>query len=127
MIKTNIILLLVHALLALPANAAEQTVFYGIWGTKNQCAGNPIKPGGTVLDTPFEISKDWLRQGGQWCRLNWGPVEKRKQGYFSVANALCGEDNAQSYFLGFVLAKNDLTIRWAFPHKSGPLNKCMPN
>lgn len=99
-------------------------MFYGHWGTQAQCDKKSIKPGGTVLSAPFEIDKRWFKQGQQWCLLNWGVIEKRKNGYFTAANALCGEDAPQSYFLGLELKNNELTLRWDFPRKNGPLMRC---
>jgi hypothetical protein len=111
-------------LLAFPAMSKTHEMFYGSWGTQAQCDKKPIKPGGTVLSTPFEIDKRWFKQGQQWCLLNWGVIEKRENGYFTAANALCGEDAPQSYFLGFELKNNELTLRWDFPRKNGPLMRC---
>ncbi|CAN0545708.1 unnamed protein product, partial [Ectocarpus sp. 8 AP-2014] len=36
----------------------------------------------------------------------------------------CGEDAPQSYFLGLELKNNELTLRWDFPRKNGPLMRC---
>lgn len=113
-------------LLAFPAAAAadEREVFYGTWGTAEQCARAPLKPGGTVLAEPFEISADWLRQGRFWCRLTWGPMERREDGLFTGAHAQCGEDSVRGYFLGMTLSGDDLTLRWHFPFSNGPLARC---
>lgn len=117
------------ALLALPGlagavDADERAAFYGVWGTPKQCAREPIKPGGTVIAQPFEISADGLRQGQFGCHLRWGPIERREDGLFTVANAQCGEDSARSYLLGLVLSGKDLTLRWDFPVSNGPLRRC---
>ncbi|MEM8795847.1 MAG: hypothetical protein AAGE61_09800 [Pseudomonadota bacterium] len=108
-----------------PANAEDgHKTFYGTWGTEKQCAREPIKEGGTVLSEPFEIDREWLRQGTFFCRLNWGPIEKRQDGVFTGANAQCGEDSVRGYFLGFVLSNDQLTVRWDFPQSNGPLDRC---
>ncbi len=112
------------ALFAVPAAADDRTVFYGTWGTAKQCAGAPIRPGGTVVAEPFVISSGWLKQGRFWCRLSWGPVERRGNGYFSGAHAQCNEDAVRGYFLGMILSGDDLTLRWDFPLSSGPLRRC---
>ena len=109
---------------AFPASGMTHDMFFGSWGTKAQCEGEPIKPGGTVLSAPFEIDKLWLKQGQQWCALNWGVIEKRKDGFFTAANALCGEDSPQSYFLGLELKEQNLTLKWDFPRSNGPLMRC---
>ena len=61
-------------LAAQSAQADERAEFYGVWGTAKQCAGEPIKPGGTALAAPFEIGEEWLRQGQLWCQLSWFPI-----------------------------------------------------
>ena len=112
-------------LLAFPAQAAdEREAFYGTWGTPKQCARETIKPGGTVLAEPFEISSDWLRQGQLWCSLNWYPIETREDGVFSGAFAQCGEDSVRDYALGMKLSGDNLTLRWDFPLSNGPLARC---
>ena len=125
MIKRFAFYVVFSVLLAFSAQSATHEMFYGVWGTQAQCAREPIKPGGTVLSSPFEIDKQWLKQGQQWCILNWGVVEKRENGYFTAANALCGEDAPQSYFLGLILEGEDLTLRWDFPRSNGPLQCCI--
>lgn len=115
---------MISLLLVSSASSATHEMFFGAWGTKAQCAREPIKPGGTVLSSPFELDKQWLKQGQQWCILNWGVVEKRANGFFTAANALCGEDAPQSYFLGLILEGEDLTLRWDFPRSNGPLQRC---
>ncbi len=112
------------ALFAFPAVAEEREIFYGTWGTPKQCAREPIKAGGTVLAEPFEISSDWLKQGQLWCRLNWFPIEVRKDGLFSGAQAQCGEDSVRDYLLGMRLSNDKLTLRWGFPLSNGPLKRC---
>ena len=112
------------AFLAVPATADERAMFYGSWGTAKQCSRAPIKPGGTVLSEPFVISSEWLRQGRFWCRLTWGPMERREDGFFTGADAQCGEDSVRGYFLGMALSGDDLTLRWNFPFSNGPLARC---
>lgn len=113
------------ALLASTAAAADgREAIYGTWGTEAQCSGQPIKPGGTVLAEPFEISADWLGHGRVWCKLEWFPVEPREGGLFTGARALCGEDSVRSYFLGIGLSGEALTLRWNFGFSNGPLKRC---
>jgi len=113
------------ALFTFPAIAAEEREnFYGTWGTEKQCARVPLKPGVTVLAEPFEIRPGWLRQGTHWCRLKWGPIEARENGFFTAAHASCGEDAVRDYFLGMELSSGELTLRWDFPHSNGPLARC---
>lgn len=104
--------------------AGEREVFFGTWGTLKQCSRAPIKPEGTVLSEPFEISSHWLRHGNLWCSLNWGPVEARKNGFFTAAHAQCGEDSVRAYFLGLELSGSNLRLRWSFPQLSGLLARC---
>jgi len=111
-------------LLAAPAQAADYEKFLGTWGTVAECARAPLKPGGTRLAEPVEISKLWLKQGQLWCALNWGPIEPREGGAFTAATAQCGEDSVRAYFLGLLLAGEDLTLRWDFTHLDGPLRRC---
>lgn len=111
-------------LFTLPTAADEREVFYGTWGTEKQCARKPIQKGGTVLAEPFEISSQWLKQGGVWCNLNWGIIEKLEDGHFAGVSAQCGEDSIRSYFLGLRLKEENLTIRWDFPRANGPLAIC---
>lgn len=116
--------LLFFLLFSLPVQADEREAVLGTWGTEKQCARALLKPGGTVAAEPFEISHGWLRQGDRWCRLNWFPVEKRENGIFTGAHAMCGEDSVQGYMLGMELSDDRLTLRWEFPHKNGPLERC---
>ena len=109
---------------AVETKAAENEVFYGVWGTHKQCSRAPIKPGGTVLSQPIEINSNWLRQGKLWCNLSWGPVEVRKDGFFTAAQAQCGEDTLRGYFLGMELSGDNLRLRWGFPRLSPPLARC---
>ena len=108
-----------------PAAASEREALYGSWGSLAQCAGEPIKPGGTVRAAPFEIGADWLKQGGVWCRLIWGPLERRSEGVFAAAQAHCGEDAVQSYFLTMETKGEALTLRWDFFRANGPLARCV--
>ena len=116
--------ILFAVLTVLPVFADERRNFYGSWGTAKQCSRLPIKPGGTVLAEPFEIGSEWLRHGSLWCRLNWFPVEPRENGFFSGAFAQCGEDAVRGYLLGMELSRGELTLRWGFPFKNGPLTRC---
>lgn len=111
-------------LIALPVEAAERDRLHGAWGTPNQCARAPIKAGGTVRAEPFIIGADWLKHGQLWCRLQWFPIETRKDGLFTGAYAHCGEDSVRTYLLGMDLSGEQLTLRWEFPHKNGPLSRC---
>lgn len=112
------------AFAAFPAAADERAVLYGTWGTQKQCARAPIKPGGSVPAEPFEISAGWLRQGRIWCRLRWFPIQAREDGFFTGANAQCGEDAVRDYFLRMELSGNDLTLRWNLLQSNGPLARC---
>ena len=109
---------------SLPAQASDYDAFFGTWGTEAQCARLPLKSGGTVLAEPYKIGRLWLRQGQLWCALRWGPVETRGNGSFTAANAQCGEDSVRDYFIGMHLTGDELTLRWEFPNKSGPLKRC---
>jgi hypothetical protein len=120
----RLLVLIVLLALSAAAFADERERFYGTWGTAKQCAREPIKPGGTVLAEPFEISADWLRQGQFGCSLRWGPMDRRENGFFTGANAQCGEDAARAYFLGMRLSGDELTLRWDFPVSNGPLRRC---
>ncbi len=104
--------------------ADDRNAVYGTWGTTKQCSRLPIKPGGTVLAEPFVIDSVSLKQGQFWCRLSWGPMETRENGFFTGASASCGEDSARGYFVGMVLADDELTLRWNFPLSIGPLRRC---
>ena len=118
--------LIIFLFLVQHVSADERSLLYGAWGTKKQCAGTPIKTGGTVLAAPFVISDQWMQHGKLWCKINWHPIDKRENGIFTGALAQCGEDSVRGYTIGFDLRDNELTIRWDFPHKNGPLMKC-PN
>ncbi len=118
------VVIIALALIATPAVAGERSVFFGTWGTAKQCAREPIRSGGTVLAEPFVIGANWLKQGQHWCRLRWGPLEVRDDGFFTAAHAQCGEDAVRGYFLGMILLGEDLTLRWDFPVSNGPLQRC---
>lgn len=117
-----LILLLIFPAKALAADKHE--AFYGTWGTVKQCAREPIKQGGTFLAEPFEISKRWLKKGQLYCSLNWAAIDTRKNGFFTGAHAICGEDSLRGYFVGMELSGEDLTLRWDFPLSNGPLARC---
>ena len=114
------------AVLTFPAaaDAAGRDVFYGTWGTAQQCARAPVKPGGTVLAEPFEINAKGMRQGLFWCRLRWLPVAARDKGFFTGALAQCGEDGVRDYHLRMKLSDKTLTLHWSFQQSSGPLTRC---
>ena len=112
------------SLSAIHASATERDAFYGSWGTPEQCAREPLKAGGTVLAEPFAITHEWLKQGRLWCRLSWFPIEPRGDGFFTVAQAQCGEDSVRDYFLRFELSGGKLTLRWGFLLSNGPLRRC---
>ncbi|MEP3629468.1 MAG: hypothetical protein ABJN04_05615 [Hyphomicrobiales bacterium] len=119
-------LLILTPLAALSEEAVDKReAFYGIWGTKKQCAREPFKKGGTVRAAPYVITPQWVKQGNLWCSLNWGPVENSPTGKQSAANAHCGEDSVRSYFLGFKLKDEKLTLRWDFLRANGPLEQCV--
>ncbi|MEL7462962.1 MAG: hypothetical protein AAFN79_02780 [Pseudomonadota bacterium] len=119
------IALLLTLLLAAPALADEREPLYGSWGSPVQCAGAPLKPGGTVMAAPFDIGQDWLQQGGLWCRLSWGPLERRETGVFAAARAQCGEDGVNGYFVTMETKGETMTIRWDFLRVNGPLGRCV--
>lgn len=106
------------------AFADKRETLYGTWGTDKQCSGAPIVPGSLVQSEPFEINSQWLRRGVIWCKLSWFPVEDRQDGFFTGANAICGEDTVQKYILSMTLAKDELTILWGHSNKKGPLKLC---
>ncbi len=115
---------LVIAVFTVPAAADERKVFYGTWGTAQQCARAPIKEGGTVLAEPFQINAGGLRQGLFWCRLRWFPVQRRDGGFFTGATAQCGEDGVRDYLMRMRLSEDQLTLHWSFQQSSGPLGRC---
>lgn len=117
---------LLLALMILPVAAAadERDVLYGSWGTAQQCAREPLRPGLTVRAEPIEIGAQWLKQGPIWCKLDWFPLEERDDGVFTGAYAHCGEDSVQQYFLRMNLSEESLTIRWDFLVSNGPLARC---
>ena len=104
-----------------------RTAFYGTWGTPGQCAGELIKPGGSVAYEPFEIDEQWLRHGQLWCQLEWGPLERREDSLFTAATARCGEDSVSGYLLGMIQKDGDLTLRWRPFWVNGPLQRCPPS
>lgn len=119
--------ILVFFWIALPAMADERETLYGTWGTEKQCARAPLKPGSLVQSEPFIINSQWIRRGVIWCQLSWFPVEKRGNGFFTGASALCGEDTVQRYNLSMTLIGDELSIVWGFPNKHGPLKMCSPS
>ncbi len=99
-------------------------MFHGTWGTAKQCSGAPVKPGGTVLAEPFEISSGGLRHGQIWCSFKWFPMQPREDGLFTGAFAQCGEDAVRDYLLRMELSGNHLTLRWGLFQSNGPLARC---
>ncbi|MEM6662762.1 MAG: hypothetical protein AAF666_11370 [Pseudomonadota bacterium] len=116
---------LLFCLLTPGAAADPRAAFYGTWGTAQQCAGEPIKRGGTVPAEPFEIDEGWLRHGKIWCRLRWFPVETDGDGARSGARASCGEDAVRPYSLRMVLQGGTLTLKWDIFQSTGPLERCV--
>lgn len=119
--------ILVFFWIALPAMAEERETLYGTWGTEKQCARAPLKPGSLVQSEPFIINSQWIRRGVIWCQLIWFPVEKRENGFFTGASALCGEDTVQRYNLSMTLIEDELSIVRGFPNKHGPLKMYSPS
>lgn len=111
-------------LTSFPVAASEREEFFGTWGTARQCSGEPIKPGGTVLAAPFEITYGWIKHRQLWCRLSWYPVEQRENGIFTAADAICGEDTPRSYLLRMDRSGDQLTLRWSLTRSNGPLTRC---
>lgn len=107
-----------------PAAAeAEREVFYGSWGSADQCARTLIQETGTVSYEPFIVGPDWLQHGRVYCRLSWLPIEARPDGLFTAALAQCGEDAVRDYLLTMTLSDDGMTLRWEFP-VFGPLSRC---
>jgi hypothetical protein len=118
------IFLIIAVIFTTPAIADKRETLYGTWGTDKQCARAPVVPGSLVESEPFVINSQWLRRGVIWCKLSWFPVEDRENGFFTGANALCGEDTIQNYILSMTLANDELTILWGHSNKKGPLKLC---
>ncbi|MBI1384760.1 MAG: hypothetical protein GC150_07615 [Rhizobiales bacterium] len=119
----SVILFVCTSIAATADAGGDRERFHGAWGTAAQCARAPIKPGGTVLAEPFVVGSEWLRHGEIWCRLTWFPLERREEGWFTGAQAQCGEDAVRDYVLGMTLSGEELTLRWNFP-LVGPLTRC---
>ncbi|MEM7059770.1 MAG: hypothetical protein AAF557_19465 [Pseudomonadota bacterium] len=115
---------LLFALLALPAMADDREIFYGTWGTDQQCARAPMIPDGTIRHEPYVIDRDWLQHRQVWCRLDWFPIQSRQDGAFTGARAQCGEDSVRDYTLRMDLAGDALTVRWNPFWAKGPLRRC---
>ncbi len=112
-------------LFALPAQASDwRQEFIGTWGTSEQCSGALIKEGGTVRYKPFEIGEQWLRHGQLWCRIEWGPLERREDELFTGVTAKCGEDAVQGYFLSMKKRDEKLILRWNLTWSNGSLQRC---
>lgn len=112
-------------LLSFPANAEDwRTAFYGKWGTPAQCAGELIKPGGSVKFEPFEIDDQWIKHGQLWCQIEWGPLERRENELFTAVSAKCGEDAVYGYLLGMKQSEETLMLRWTLTWSNGPLQRC---
>jgi len=107
-----------------PVLADEREALYGTWGTEKQCARAPVIPGSLVESEPFTINSQWIKRGVIWCKLTWLPIEKRQDGFFTAASALCGEDTVIRYLLSMTLEDDELSILWNFPNKHGPLKMC---
>ena len=108
-------------LIATPLTAQERAPFLGVWGTPIQCAGDPIRDGGTMRAAPFEITTEWLRNGDTWCALRWFPVKGAR---FASTRALCGEDSAMTYRLDMLRQGESLTLIWDEALTNGPLDRC---
>lgn len=121
------IYLIVIFIFSTPAIADKHQALYGIWGSEKQCARAPLKPGSLIQSEPFIINSQWLKRGVIWCKLSWLPIEKRKDGFFTGANALCGEDTLAQYTLSMTLERDELTILWGIANKKGPLKMCSPS
>ncbi len=116
---------LIAALLPLSAAAGETPdALRGAWGTPAQCSRALLAPGGTLHASPFRISASWLEHGGIGCLLTWFPAQRRENGLFAVANALCGEDSAQSWRIDFLLQGDQLHLIWNETLENGPLRRC---
>ena len=106
---------------------ADQTLFYGEWGTRAQCSRSLITPKGTKHHAPFEISAGWLQHGDSWCRLNWLNSVTNENGAFAVAHAICGEDDSRDYRINFNLDTDELTLVWNNEFGNNGLRRCLIN
>jgi hypothetical protein len=104
--------------------SADQSDFYGVWGTNKQCAKELIVAGGSKHAAPFEITKDWLGHGDVWCRLFWVNTGSGQHGRFALARALCGEDDVRDYQLDLTLKNAELTLTWNRQITNNSLQRC---
>ena len=115
---------LLMVLIAYPAIADDRSMFYGLWGTEQQCTRQPMIPDGTIRHEPYHIDRDWLRHGKTWCHLSWFPIQPRPDGAFTGARAQCGEDSVRGYTLRLNLTGDAMTLRWDVFWAKGPLKRC---
>lgn len=124
-VSKKLVLALTVFFLVVPfASSQEEDVFYGEWGTRKQCSGEPLIKGGSKTAAPFDIRSDWLGHGGIWCRLHWVSVVSIQDGTSGFARAVCGEDDTRDYVVSLLLAKGVLTLTWDQWLENGPLMRC---
>ena len=106
-----------------PAGIAPPKALLATWGSREQCAA--ASTNSTALHRyPFEIGREWLRQGPIYCYLTWRSHQPLANGSETQAFAQCGEDMLREYRVFFLLHESRLRIRWSEDFATPGLERC---
>ncbi len=106
-----------------PSGIEPPAVLLATWGSNQQCAAARDDADALHLH-PFEIGREWLRQGPIYCYLTWLSSQPLTDGSESLAFARCGEDTLREYRVFFLLRDQRLSIRWSEDFTSAELGRC---
>lgn len=105
-------------------NNAAPAALLGAWGTTSQCAAHRAGNSDDPRLFPYEISRDWIKQGMIYCYLQWLDHYQIDDGSESLAVAQCGEDNVVDYRVVLQLNSDRLRIRWSSDFTTRALESC---
>ncbi len=106
-----------------PAGISPPPVLLSTWGSRQQCAAASSDK--TALHLyPFEVDREWLRQGPIYCYLTWLSNQPMANGSETQAFAQCGEDSLREYRIFFLLQGQQLRIRWSADFTTPALERC---
>ncbi len=105
------------------AGIAPPATLLATWGSPGQCAAAGADSA-ALHRHPFEISREWLRQGPIYCYLTWLSNQELADGSETQVFAQCGEDTLREYRVFFLLRDQRLQIRWSENFTTAELERC---
>ncbi len=106
-----------------PAGIDPPAALLATWGSAEQCAA-PGTDSVALHRYPFEVGREWLRQGPIYCYLTWLSSQPLQGGSETQVFAQCGEDTLREYRVFFLLRDQRLRIRWSADFTTPELERC---